>query len=259
MTDLHHISEGNTKTECFSFDLPAVDTCPGSTEFCRKDCYAVNLMRYKGVRNKYSRNHEIVFHPSFVSYMIETIPQDCDFRVHVSGDFFHKDYIAKWIEIATSRPDVRFYAYTRSWRIFDLNASLWALSCVPNFTLNLSVDNETGKPCMTWQQSLRWCYMTKFDEAPEWLRSNDIVFRAMHHARPGGHQWKRKKAIEKGFDPDEVAPILKRLVGRVCPMEQGRKMPDGFSCKICSLCVDKAAPDFSQEDIDSLDLEAISV
>lgn len=238
-TNLHHISEGNTKTACFSFDLPPVETCPGSTTLCRKECYAVNLARYKGVKNKYARNYDIVFHPAFVDYMVETIPYGCDFRIHVSGDFFHADYVQKWIEIATKRPDVRFYAYTRSWRIPDIWSQILKLHHLDNVNVNLSVDHETGAPKVFGASVMRWCYLTKFDEAPQWLRPKDIVFRIMHHARSGGHKWKRKKAIERGEDPDVVAPILKRIVGQVCPMEQGRDMPKSFSCKTCSLCVDK--------------------
>lgn len=34
-------------------------------------------------------------------------------RVHDSGDFFSDDYLAAWLHIATLRPDVLFYAYTK--------------------------------------------------------------------------------------------------------------------------------------------------
>lgn len=34
-------------------------------------------------------------------------------RVHDSGDFFNDDYMAAWLHIATLRPDVLFYAYTK--------------------------------------------------------------------------------------------------------------------------------------------------
>jgi ABC-type Zn uptake system ZnuABC Zn-binding protein ZnuA len=33
-------------------------------------------------------------------------------RVHDSGDYYSKEYLNKWIEIAKANPDVKFYSYT---------------------------------------------------------------------------------------------------------------------------------------------------
>ena len=232
MADLTYISKGNDKTECFSFDLPAIETCPGRTEECSRDCYAANLMRiYKNVDAKYRRNYEIVDHPSFVSYMVKTIPANCQFRIHVSGDFFHPDYVDKWIEIATSRPDVTFYAYTRSWRVEAIWFRIIFLHDLPNVNVNLSVDDETGPPDSSLAQQMRWCYLTKTDNVPDWIRPRDIVFRSNHN----GHKRRRKNAIAKGETPP---PLIKRLGGQVCPLEQGQDIPN-FSCAKCRLCIDK--------------------
>ena len=38
-------------------------------------------------------------------------------RVHDSGDYYSPAYMAKWFEIATALPNVRFYSYTN---MFDL-------------------------------------------------------------------------------------------------------------------------------------------
>ena len=147
MPDLTYISKGNSKTECFSFDLPAIETCPGKTTECSRDCYAANLMRiYPSVDAKYRRNLEIAHHPDFVAYMVDTIPANCQFRIHVSGDFFHPDYAKRWAKIASARPDVTFYAYTRSWREPDIWAQILLLHDLPNVNVNLSVDDETGAP-----------------------------------------------------------------------------------------------------------------
>lgn len=233
--DLTHISKGNAKTECYSFDIPAVLTCPGRTTECAKDCYAASLMRiYPAVDAKYKRNQEITYHPSFVSYMIETIPRGCEFRIHVSGDFFHVDYVKKWIEICASRQDVTFYAYTRSWRTPELWEVIRDLQSLPNVNVNLSVDDETGAPTHKAAQKFRWCYLTKTDNVPNWIRSRDIVFRSNHN----GHKRRRKNATKKGLDPNVVAPLVKHLGGQVCPMEQGQDIPS-FSCKKCTLCVVK--------------------
>jgi hypothetical protein len=37
-------------------------------------------------------------------------------RIHVAGDFFSADYLGAWIDVAAARPDVLFYAYTKSLR-----------------------------------------------------------------------------------------------------------------------------------------------
>lgn len=236
--DTTYLSPGNSKTgDCWSFDIPAVDTCPGSTAECREDCYAVNLMCiYQTVDAKYRRNKEITYHPNFVDYMIETIPRNSTGRLHVSGDFFHADYVQKWIDICGARPDVYVYCYTRSWRVHDIFPAIITLHALPNVNVNLSVDDETGSPANPFYDLpdvgfYRWCYLAKTDKVPGWVRHDDIVFRSNHK----GHKIRRKNAIKKGETPP---PLVKRLGGQVCPMEQGQSMSN-FSCAKCRLCIDK--------------------
>jgi len=241
MADLTYISEGNSKTECFSFDLPAKLTCPGMTESCGAKCYAFKLANaYPNVGRKYQRNLEFSQQETFARYMIRTIPHGCEFRIHVSGDFYSAEYAAKWKEIAKARPDVTFYAYTRSWRIETVWFAIMELNALPNVNVNLSVDNDTGMPDCAYADDYRWCFLTSDDSAPSWLRREDIVFRTNHTAQPGGHKWKRKRAIAKGEDPNVVAPILHRIAGAtVCPLERGADMPANFSCSRCQLCIRK--------------------
>lgn len=189
---------------------------------------------YPKVDAKYKRNLEIVYHPGFVDYMVDVIPPNCQFRIHVSGDFFHRDYVRKWAEIASRRPDVTFYAYTRSWRIKSMWNQLLLLATLFNVNVNLSVDSETGAPTNEFANQMRWCYLTKTDTVPSWVRPSDIIFRSNH----SGHKRKRKNDITNGIDPDIRAPLIRRLVGKVCPLEQGRDI-NNFSCAKCRLCVDK--------------------
>jgi hypothetical protein len=142
--------------------------------------------------------------------------------------------VNKWIEICASRLDVTFYAYTRSWRFDEYEHSLIAFQGLPNVNINLSVDDETNAPIYDWQQRMRWCYLTKTDTVPDWIRENDIVFRSNHL----GQKKRRKNDIRKGIDPDIRSPIIKRLGGQVCPKEQGLDVPK-LSCATCRLCVDK--------------------
>ena len=241
MTDLYHVSKGNDKTGCFSFDLPAKITCPGMTSACGSKCYAASMMRvYKGVAAKYARNLELANSDDFVMRMVRDIPPRCEFRIHVSGDFYSAEYIRRWCEIVRRRPDVTFYTYTRSWQIDGLDGLLLALQVYVNVNVNLSVDDETGAPKLEWHQDCRWCYLTHDDNAPNWLRKGDIAFRSNATGKKGNHKWKRKDAIEKGNDPDLVAPLVHKLgKATVCPFERGTDMPKNFSCAKCHLCVDK--------------------
>lgn len=238
MTDLYHISEGNDKTACFSFDLPAKTTCPGMTKECGSKCYAFNLMRiYKAVAAKYERNLILADSDKFVAYMIKNIPRRCEFRIHVSGDFYSAEYIKAWGKIIAKRSDVIFYAYTRSWQIPELWSLLLKLHMHnDNFNLNLSVDDETGAPRVLGAGTFRWCYLTGDDKAPDWIRKGDIVFRTNYN----GQKRRRKNDVKKGLNPDIRSPLIHKAgKGTVCPMERGREMPKTFSCATCHLCVDK--------------------
>lgn len=239
--DTTYISEGNDKTNCYSFDLPPKATCPGKTVFCASRCYAVRLSKlYPAAGDKYERNLEFTNSDAFVSYMIHNIPRNCEFRIHVSGDFHCTDYVKKWGMIVSARKDVTFYTYTRSWRVGDIWKYLRLLSMFPNVNINLSLDIETGMPTFNGAESYRWCYLSNDDTAPSWLRRNDIIFRTNHNLRKGNHQWLRQKAINDGKDPNQVAPLLHRIGnGVVCPFERGKSMPAFFSCSQCRLCIKK--------------------
>lgn len=39
-------------------------------------------------------------------------------RVHDSGDYYSREYINKWLEVANTLPDVKFYSYTKSVRLW---------------------------------------------------------------------------------------------------------------------------------------------
>lgn len=188
---------------------------------------------YPNVAKKYERNLAFCAGDDFVEYMIDNIPDYCDFRIHVSGDFYSVEYVEKWREIVEERQDVTFYAYTRSWRIPAIWNAIRRLHLEnENCNVNLSVDDETGVPRVFGAGLFRRCYLTKTDNVPDWIRENDIIFRSNHL----GQKRRRKNDIKKGIDPNIRSPLVKRLGGRVCPLEQGQDIP-GFSCKKCTLCV----------------------
>jgi hypothetical protein len=171
--------------------------------------------------------------------MIKNIPPRCEFRIHVSGDFYSTAYIHKWEKIVAARQDVTFYTYTRSWQKIKPFVGICNLQKWDHVNVNISVDSETGEPFRA-AKDFRWCYLTGNDTAPSWLRKGDIIFRSNHNARQGHHKWRRKKAIKNGLDPNKVAPLIHKMgEAIVCPFERGRDMPKYFSCARCHLCVDK--------------------
>lgn len=47
--------------------------------------------------------------------ILSAMPKDAGIiRIHVGGDFFNEAYMLAWFEVANARPDVLFYAYTKS-------------------------------------------------------------------------------------------------------------------------------------------------
>lgn len=238
--DLTYISEGNEKTgNCYSFDLPARLTCPGMTATCGEKCYAAMLMRiYPAVDAKYARNLEFANSPEFVAHMVRNIPRNCEFRIHVSGDFNDSAYVEQWAAIIARRPDVTFYAYTRSWRVASVWSAIRILAQLPNVNVNLSCDIETGIPNVDGAEAFRWAYLTHAkdnEDAPTWLRRSDIVFRSA----AAGHRKRRNNATKKGTDPNTVAPLVNRIsAAPVCPFERGAEL-NAFSCSQCQICIRK--------------------
>jgi hypothetical protein len=232
--DTTYISKGNSKTgDAASFDLPAINTCPGATfgeGGCANDCYADRLMRiYKNVAAKYARNLQFAESDEFVNYMIANLPSGTN-RVHVSGDFYSPDYVWNWIRIISARPDAKFYAYTRSWQLPHMRDALLTLAKLENMTLNASVDDLTGKPTQHFNH-LMWCYLSHNDDGPNWLRPTDLVFRSNHN----GHKRRRKNAIKKGNTPPA---LVSRINGtRVCPLERGSEKDLPINCSTCRICM----------------------
>lgn len=130
-----YLSEGNRKLarneeEYFLiWNLPAVTTCPYRTPMCEKACYARKAERmYNQVLPCRENNLVESQKTSFTYDMIESIryylqlPKNvgkrCYFRIHESGDFYNREYVNKWIYIASQLPEVKFLAYTKSVRYF---------------------------------------------------------------------------------------------------------------------------------------------
>jgi hypothetical protein len=115
------------KDNIYGFDIPAYKsstgliTCPLAKD-CIANCYArQGTYMFSGVKAKYERNLLATQGDDFVLDMITDIIESkaSIIRIHSSGDFYNREYISKWMTIIDALPHVQFYAYTKSFTMFD--------------------------------------------------------------------------------------------------------------------------------------------
>lgn len=117
---MYLLSAGNHKLprQTGIFNLPRKVTCPGSTAYCAEVCYArkAEIQYSNVVPQARRRNWKLSQDPMFVDLMLGELKRRRFkvIRIHESGDFYTQNYLNKWIEIARARPDITFYAYTKS-------------------------------------------------------------------------------------------------------------------------------------------------
>lgn len=104
----------------FNFGIPAYKsssgklTCPMADE-CVKFCYAKKgAYIWSNVKPAFEKRYELTKLDSFVWEMNKEIKRKRPdyLRVHDSGDYYSRAYLAKWIKIAELNPNVKFYSYT---------------------------------------------------------------------------------------------------------------------------------------------------
>lgn len=134
--------KGNAKVgeSVYTFSLPAGWTCPGAMDCMaranrrtgkvsdgpdsRFRCFSVSMeARHPNVRDARWRNYELLKRAGSTAAMaaliLRSLPSKATIvRIHVGGDFYSRDYLAAWVSVAESRPDVTFYAYSKSVTLF---------------------------------------------------------------------------------------------------------------------------------------------
>lgn len=215
--------KGNTKLgdEIYCFSIPSGKTCPGKTKACSEVCYASKgFYHMSNVQESLQDNWKATKRASFVSKMVAEIRGRHIqlVRIHVAGDFYNAAYVNKWVEIAKQCPDTVFYAYTRSWRIVDMQEPLKQLAALKNTRMWLSCDKDThsinGKPKMG--NKFRICYMQLADDEP--------VPQYVHLVLRDDTKGRKLYAYGK----------------QVCPAENGMKYPETYgkmTCSKCRLCI----------------------
>lgn len=171
--NLLKFSQGNAKlSNRLIFSLPAGYACP-SAGVCRTfadrhtgiindslatpsetvanyRCFAAMAETRPNVRNARWYNWDLLRDASYTNaeyptdgmaqLILDSIaPYKEDLvRIHESGDFWIEQYLIAWIEVAKQRPDITFYAYTKS-----LNMWLNQAENIPsNFFLTASIGGQ---------------------------------------------------------------------------------------------------------------------
>lgn len=122
----------------FNFSLPAQKTCPWADK-CKAYCYASKgFYKFSGPAKAHERNWEASKSDDFAVMMIEEIieREATHIRIHDSGDFYNREYVAKWFVIMEALPHVIFYAYSKSLPLFE------SVMLPHNFTLIKSMGGK---------------------------------------------------------------------------------------------------------------------
>ena len=213
------LTPGNTKLgKIHNWSIPAIKTCPGSSEACRSVCYAAKgYYCYASTREAHNSNYRLTRRAEFPFRLMEQIESENirTVRIHAAGDFYSTAYVDDWRNIVQACRQTIFYAYTRSWRVKAFISSLTALGNEPNMHLWLSDDR--GMPVPPAVPGARIAYLANDDDdTPNY--PVDLVFRNT-----------RQRDL----------PVLKRIgpfQSQVCPVEQGVEKNKDMTCEICRIC-----------------------
>ena len=212
------LTPGNTKLGpgrlIWGFGLPSRATCPGMTPSCSGPCNSASLEALRpAMRSRYERNLGLSRRPDFARLVLAfLVLHDVRVvRVHVGGDFYDAPYARKWLAVMRKAPAVRFYFYTRSWRVPAILPVLGEMARLPNVRAWFSCDRDTGVPeAVPPGVRLAWLMTSPEDRPPR----ADLVFRTLP----------LRRAVRK-----RVGLAL------VCPPENGATghRTDCARCRVC--------------------------
>ena len=129
--------QGNAKLgkNIYTFSLPAGHSCPFANDCLSKAdkltgkltdgpntqfrCFAASAEAvYPNVRIARWHNFDLLKKLNSnegTDLILASLPKKANIvRIHVSGDFFNEAYFLAWLQVAKLRPNVLFYAYTKS-------------------------------------------------------------------------------------------------------------------------------------------------
>ena len=97
-------------------------TCPTALN-CIGDCYVSQGYGYRmpNTRAKMEMNLGLSLSEYFIEDIYKSLKKykkATHVRIHDSGDFYSKEYLAKWLKIIRDNPELTFYAYTKRISMF---------------------------------------------------------------------------------------------------------------------------------------------
>ena len=117
----------------YAWNIPSGWTCPAAEQCLAKAdratgkishgpaqtfrCYSAMTERYPSVRQRLWANFDAVRGkaPAEVAEVLDCLPRKARLvRIHAAGDFFSQAYFDGWLEFIRSRPEVHFWAFTKS-------------------------------------------------------------------------------------------------------------------------------------------------
>ena len=122
------LKNGNKKlgNKIYSFDLPAVVSCPNS-DICFKTCYAnKGTFLYGGNNAKQSNTFNYTIALNDLKYLQKELIKEIIkkkikvIRIHSSGDFFSKEYFLMWCNIAKRFKNLKIFTYSKAPQIEGL-------------------------------------------------------------------------------------------------------------------------------------------
>jgi hypothetical protein len=126
-----------------NFGIPALKTCPEADK-CKEFCYATKgAFRWPTVKKAYEYRYQATRQTNFIELATETLKKKraTHVRIHDSGDFYNKEYLYKWYEIARNLPSKTFYAYTKRVKLLKDNESLKPKNMIIIYSLGGSQDH----------------------------------------------------------------------------------------------------------------------
>ena len=128
----------------YSFDLPAVVSCPNSNE-CFKNCYAnKGAFLYGGKGAKTSNTYNFAIALNDLKYLQKELIKEIEkkkiktIRIHSSGDFFSKEYFVMWCNIAKRFNNLNIFTYSKAPQIEGLKVHK-NLNIIDSF---ITIDNN---------------------------------------------------------------------------------------------------------------------
>ena len=212
-------TKGNGKLPFYSFSsLPGV-TCPGAGD-CLKFCYSFRSWRYPAAFFRQIQNTILLMSDTGREHLrleFNKLKPNHDFRLYVDGDFDSLETMKFWMDLLKSRPDIRAYGYSKSWKLF-IEYDQLGYTFPDNYQLNLSSGSiyQNNKTILN-QLSKLPVYRGEFIALPSDKKMPNIL-----EDRPSFTAWAKQLR--------QRAKLYGIKKAWVCPGKCGNCTPTGHAC-----------------------------